>query len=339
MIDLKLLKIIEKPNDDYGFDSVFEIGPLPKGFGDTFGVPLRRILLSSIPGSAITAIKINGLYHEFTTLAGLSDDILTVILSLKNVVVKLKTLESQTLNIEVKGKDGVAIPVKAGDFEENPFVDIVNKDYVITYITGSDSIFKAQIFVERGVGFKMSSSEVRSEIGKIPVDARFSPVTFVHYAITNTRVGQETELDQLNIHIKTNGIITSREALNLAIEILGDGTNHIKNVANNLLNGNEISIKLYNQSKHSNEKSVKVTNTTNVLVQQSKVDDSNIPSTKIVDLKLSTRLTNVLLKAGITDLKQCNGMTREELANIRGLGSKTLEEFINVLEKHSINLL
>lgn len=336
MISVNVFAISAKQNNPNDF--VYEIGPLPKGYADTFGVVLRRILLSSIPGAAITSIKIEGLQHEFSTLEGLSDDVLMIVLSLKNIVVNLKTLEPQVLRLEVRGEDGISKEIKAGDFESNSMVDIINKDYVITHITGSKSVFKAEVTVERGVGFKVSNSSDRTEIGRIPVDAKFSPVTFVHYYVSQTRVGQETELDQLNLNIKTNGSISPNEALSLAIDVLNDGVAHFKQETVKLLSGEEISIKLNDESKklslNTSLTSNSQTNNIKNLSKKSLKDDVSI-----VDLNLSTRLTNALLKSNITTLSQFEGMTEEEVANIRGLGSKTLEELMELLKKYSIKLV
>lgn len=163
-----------KKVEEKGNTATFAIAPLPKGYGHTLAVYLRRILLSSIPGSAITAVKIDGVQHEYSTLAGVSDDILAVILSLKNVVLVSKSLEPVVLDIDVKGKDGEVVEVKAGDIQTTSEVEIINPEYVITKLTNAKSRFKAQLTVKRGVGFATGDESARKELGMLPVDATFS---------------------------------------------------------------------------------------------------------------------------------------------------------------------
>ena len=173
---INLNQFIVKKVDSKNNVATFEIGPLPKGYGNTLGNFLRRVLLSSVPGSAITAVKIDGVQHEYSTLSGVSDDILAVVMSLKNVVVISKSLEPVVLEIDVKGKDGEVVEVTAGDISLNQEVEIVNPDYVITKLTGHKSKFKAQFTVQRGIGYVSGNEHVRKELGMLPVDANFSPV-------------------------------------------------------------------------------------------------------------------------------------------------------------------
>lgn len=305
---------------------VFEVGPLPKGYGHTLGTYLRRVLLSSIPGSAITGIKLDGANHEYTALDNIADDVLTIILSLKNVAVVNKTNEPQVLEIEVKGKEGTIVEVKASDIQKNNNVEIINPEYVITKITGPKGKFKAQLTVERGIGYKLAKDETRSELGFLPIDSNFSPVKLVNYEITPTRVGKETELDQLNLSIKTNGAVTPIEALNVAADILNQATSHLLELSGKLLKGDEITVKLTEEQKMEETKNTFVSSTSR-------------PKLKVSDLNLSTRLTNALLRSGYTDLSKLEGMTEEEVANIRGMGSKSLTELLDILKKYEIKLI
>lgn len=321
MISLNQFNIVK--SSDNNNVATFEIGPLPKGYGNTLGVYLRRVLLSSIPGSAITAVKIDGVNHEYATLNGLSDDILSVILSLKNVVVISKSLEPVVLELTAKGKDGEIVEVTAGDIKSNPEVEIVNKDYVITKLTNAKAKLNISLTVERGVGFQLSNEEVRKELGMLPVDANFSPVKLVNYNISAARVGKETELDQLNLTVNTNGAVTPVEALHLATDILNGMTTHLLEMSSQLLSGNEISVELNNK-----QKSIKVAN-----------EDVSRPELLVNELNLSTRLTNALLKSGYDDLNKLEGMTEEELSNIRGMGSKSYTELLDVLKKHGVKVI
>lgn len=306
--------------------ATFEIGPLPKGYGHTLGNFLRRVLLSSIPGSAITAVKIDGVEHEYSTLEGLSDDILTIILSIKNVVVVSKSLEPEMLNIDIKGKDGKVVEVTAGDIEKNSNVEVINPDYVITRLTGTKGRFKAQLKVERGTGYTSAKEESRKELGMLPIDVTFSTVKLVNYEIVPTRVGQETELDQLNLTVHTNGAVTPIEALHVAVDSLDQMTNHLKNLSEQMLSGNEVTVMLNKEEKK---------NMTNPISSTS----DNKPPLKVVDMNLSTRLTNALIRAGFDDLRKLEGLTEEEVANIRGMGSKSITELLDTVKKHNIKLI
>ncbi|MBE0573662.1 DNA-directed RNA polymerase subunit alpha [Candidatus Dojkabacteria bacterium] len=307
-----------------GNTATFEIGPLPKGYGSTMAVYLRRILLSSIPGSAITAVKIDGVQHEYSTLSGVADDILAVILSLKNVVLVSKTLEPVVLEIDVKGKEGEVVEVKAGDIEKSAEVEIINPEYVITKLTSGKSRFKAQLTVKRGVGFAVGDEAARKELGMLPVDANFSPVKLVNYTISQARVGQETELDQLNLTMETNGAVSPVEALHVATDILNQATSHLTKLTEQMLAGNEVTVALNQKQK---------------IAQTVNAQNVAKPELKVSDLNLSTRLTNALVKSGYDDLNKLEGLTEEELSNIRGMGSKSFTELLDILKKHSIKLV
>jgi len=330
--------LVKLENQKSENEATFIIGPLPRGYGDTFGVVLRRVLLSSIPGAAITGIKIDGVMHEFSTLSGVSDDVLRIILSLKGIIVKLKSLEKQTIEIDIKGKDGESIPVRAADFKHNTFVEILNPEYTITHITGNKNKFKAQLTIERGIGYKQTTVEERTEIGYIPIDANFSPVKLVTYNVAKTRVGQDSSYDQLNITIKTNGSITPTEALYISVDSLKENFVYFDSVCKNLTSGQEVAIKLNEESKQYQYNQIMDNKQDNTLYKISK-RKSDKESILIKDLDLSTRLNNILTKAGFSDLYQFEGMTEEEIVNIRGLGAKSFDELMDVLKQYSIKII
>ena len=307
--------------------ATFALGPLPKGYGHTLGNFLRRILLSSIPGSAITAVKIDGVQHEYSTMTGVPDDVLAILLSIKNVVVASKTLDTVTLTLDVKGKDGEVVEVKASDFEKNTNVEVINPDYVITKLTSSKARFVAEITIERGIGYTLPKEELRKEISVLPLDASFSPVTLVNYIVTSARVGKETDLDQLELTIETNGSLNPEEALHIATDTINQMTIHLRELTESLLSGDEVAVSLNEQQKK-----------TRVRQSMEEEDEAKTPI-KVVDLNLSTRLTNSLLKSGYDDLRKLEGMTEEELSNIRGMGSKSFIELLDVLKKHNIKLI
>lgn len=312
-------KVSEKNNI-----GTFEIGPLPKGYGHTLAVYLRRILLSSIPGSAITAVKIDGVQHEYSTLAGVSDDILALVLALKNIVLVSKSLEPVVVEIDVKGKDGEVIEVKAGDIQKNADVEVINPEYVITKLTNAKSKFKAQLTVQRGISYIYGDETTRKELGMLPVDANFSPVKLVNYTISQARVGQETELDQLNLVIETNGAVSPVESLHVAADVLNQVTSHLASLTEKMLSGDEVTVELNQKQK---------------AAQTVHSQSVTKPELKVSDLNLSTRLTNSLLKSGYDDLNKLEGLTEEELSNIRGMGSKSFTELLDILKKHSIKLV
>ncbi len=306
----------------------FIMGPLQKGYGHTLGNFLRRILLTSIPGSAITAVKIDGVQHEYSTLSGLPDDILAVLLSIKNVVVASKVLEPVTLKIEVKGKEGQVVEVKASDIEKNPKVDIVNPDYVITKLTSAKAKFNAEFTVERGVGYAHLKDELRKELTLLPLDASFSPVTLVNYVVTTARVGKETDLDQLELLVKTDGSVTPEEALNIATNTINLMTDHLLNLSTEMLKGDEVNVKLHKEELENSKKEEEAVEA---------VEDKQ--PIMVSDLNLSTRLTNALLKSGYDDLRKLENMTEEELSNIRGMGNKSFVELVEILKKYNVKII
>lgn len=322
MISLSSFNI--KKTGEEGNAMNFEIGPLPKGYGHTIGNILRRILLSSIPGSAVTAVKIEGAQHEYSTIEGVSDDVLTILLSLKNVVVRSMVDEPVTLEINVSGKKaGDLTEVKAADIAANSNVEVINKDYVITSISDKAS-FKAQIIVNNGIGYVYPDQEARKELGMLPLDARFSPVSLVNYSVTQTRVGKETDLDQLNLSVQTNGAINGLEALNIAVRLLNEMTEHLAQTTKDVLEGKEVEI----------PKSTLVD-----AVEEEAGEEQETRSLVVEELNLSTRLTNALLRSGITDLSRLEGYTEDELASIKGMGKKSLDELVETLNKYGVKVL
>ncbi len=311
---------IDKISDDAN-QAVFQIGPFPKGYGNTIGNILRRILLSSIPGSAVSAVKLKGVEHEFSTLNGLADDVLTLLLSVKNIVVISKSDETVVLKLKADGKKGQVVEVAVSDIQPNSAVEIINKDYIITKLT-SDVKFEADLYITNGIGYSMPDQEVRKELGVLPIDARYSPVRLVSYEVLPTRVGQETDLDQLNLSVTTNGAITPEEALFTASDILFKMSGHLQELADSMATGKKL--KPISLAKPAEEVKEEV---------------KNAKPLPVAEMNLSTRLTNALLRSGYEDLNNLDGMTEEELANIKGMGQKSLDELIKILKKHEIKII
>lgn len=304
---------------------VFQIGPLPKGYGHTIGNTFRRVLLSGIPGAAVTAVKISGVQHEYSTLAGLQDDILSVVLNLKGLAVISHSEEPVKLTIKAKGSKGEPKVVTAGDLSKDAMIEIINPEYVITTLADDKAVLDAEITVARGFGYAMPDDQVRTEVGTIPVDAMFNPVKLVSVNITNTRVGQQTDLDQVDLTVETNGAITPSAAMHQAADILVKMSEHMLSSAQNMLSAKA-------QKQVANSLSP-------VSDEIDEVAAGTTSSLELSSLDLSTRLTNALLNNGYTDLRQLDGMTEEELANIKGMGEKSLTELLDVLRSHGVKVL
>lgn len=224
MSKLKLKKLEVK--DTYG---KFEVSPFEPGFGHTFATPLRRVLLSSIKGTAVSKIKIKGVDHEFTTLKGMKEDILKLVLNLQNVLFRLDGTESEKFVIKVKGiKD-----VKASDIKVPGNVEILNPDFVLASLTDKSAELEVEGTVETGYGFELQDDEIRnSEPGTIPLPKSFSPVLKVSANVESTRVGQKTNYEKILLEIWTNGTVSPEEALKQSVNRLLEGVMELNAVIN-----------------------------------------------------------------------------------------------------------
>lgn len=310
MIGLDLFKVTRiEEKDDHG---IFEIGPLPKGYGYTISNSLRRILHSSIEGAAVTAVRIEGVKHEYSTLDGLQEDIITLILKLKDLAVKLEGDEKAVIALNVKGKKNDVLTIKASDFDLPSNVEIINTDLEIATLT-SDVNLKLEIYVEKGIGYSYPDEAKREELGTIPLDSIFSPVKRVKIEIGKSRVGQDTDLDLIKMEIFTNGTKNPTEALLNATEIYDQIANRLVD----LLGGDsaKLDAEMAEVASVSNQEEVKIL---------------------ISELGLTTRLNNALLNAGITNLADLAKYSKDEVVNFRGMGKKSLTELINIMDKHNI---
>ncbi|MBN1915973.1 DNA-directed RNA polymerase subunit alpha [Candidatus Dojkabacteria bacterium] len=300
------VKKIEE-REDYG---LFEIGPLPRGYGHTVANILRRILMSSIEGAAITSVKIGGIKHEYSSLEGVHDDILKVLLGLKNVVLVSHSEDPQVLKLNVKG-GAKAKEVKAGDIETTGEVEIVNPDYVITTLSGPKAKIEAEIIVETGIGYKYPDESKRKEIGVLPLDANFSPVRRINTRIVQARVGQQTDLDQVNLEVYTNRAVKASDVLLKAVQALDEVANRFVS----LLGGTPKEIEYIQDEPEVEEKKVQL---------------------PIEDLGLSTRLTNALVNSHYKDLVELEGMGMEDFMSIKGMGQKSVEELYEVMKENGL---
>lgn len=209
-----LTKVSEK---ELGSIATFEIGPLPKGYGNTLGNAMRRVMLSSLEGAAITSVRINNLTHEYTTIPGVKQNVLDIVLRLKNVRIKVEGKESSSvITLNKKGK-GV---IKAKDLVVAKGVSIVNGDYVIAEVTDDSTSLSLEAIVEKGVGYKRADESLRDEIGRIPVDTLFSPVRLVEFTVLTTRKGAQADLDKIVMSVTTDGTVTPEDAISQTGSIL-----------------------------------------------------------------------------------------------------------------------
>jgi len=310
MIGLEQFKVTRiEERDDYG---VFVIGPLPKGYGYTISNSLRRILLSSIKGAAVTSVKIDGVKHEYTSLNGLQEDVITLILRLKELSVILHDDEKATIHLSIKGKKNSTLSITAKDFVLPSNVEVINKELEIVTLTNDINI-NMEIYVESGTGYSYPDESKREELGIIPLDSIFSPVKRVKVEIGKSRVGQDTDLDLIKLEIYTNGTKTPTEALLNSAEIY----DHIANRLVDLLGGDsaKLDAEMVQTVSEVNQEEIKVL---------------------ISELGLTTRLNNALLNTGITNLSDLSKYSKDEVINFRGMGKKSLTELIEVMEKYNI---
>lgn len=300
------LKVIKEGKDN----AVFEIGPLPQGYGHTIANIIRRILLSSIKGSAITSIKVNGVFHEYSSLYGMNEDILKLIMNLKNISFICNTSEPQILKLKVKGP----MVVRAEDIETTSSISIVNKELILTELSDQKVKLDVEIIVETGVGYKFADEGKRKEIGVIPVDSNFSPVKRVNVKIGEARFGQQVDLDQITLDIDTNGSVKPIDCLKQATEILLSISSHFVEVAN----GKVVEM----PEKQISQKAQKL----------------NLNDLNLDKLNVSTRLYNCLKKSGYDSLSDLNGKTRKETLEIKGLGEKSKIELEKLVEKYNIEI-
>ena len=299
--DYKIAEYVE--NSHYGR---FELDPLERGFGTTIGNALRRVMLSSMPGSAIVAVKIEGAMHEFQTLDGVVEDVTSIILNLKNVVVKNHTEEQKVIRLSVSEERVVT----AADIETDSDVEIVNKDQVIATLAKGGKL-DMEMIVDNGRGYVPSTENKKytenSKIGYIPIDALYSPIERINYEVDNARVGQDANYDKLIMNVQTNGAIRPEEAMALSAKILIEHLNIITNLS-------------------------EIADVTGIM--NAKQEDSKLKKleTSIDDLDFSVRAYNCLKRAGINTLGDLTEKSELEMMKIRNLGKKSLKEVIDKIK-------
>ncbi len=302
------VEIVEISDDNtYG---KFTVEPLERGYGITLGNSLRRIMLSSLPGAAVTSVKIDGVLHEFSTIQGVKEDVTEIILNLKGLSIRMHGNEPKTVRIEAKG-EGI---ITAGDIIADADVEILNPEMHIATLD-EDGAITMEINVSKGRGYVPAENNKTSgmPIGVIPVDSIFTPVTKVNYFVEDTRVGQVTDFDRLIIEVFTDGSIMPDEATSLAAKIMNEHLNLFVNL-----------------TEHVSD--------VEIMVQKEEDTKEKVLEMTIEELDLSVRSYNCLKRAGINTVDELIQRTEEDMMKVRNLGKKSLEEVQNKLSELDLSL-
>jgi len=319
MLDQNNIALPSKPKivSEEGFKGIYEIDGLYPGYGHTLGNSLRRIILSSLPGSAITELKIKGVGHEFSTVDGIKEDVISIILNIKKIRASVHSDEPQTLKIKLSGPK----EVRASDIETSSQVEIKNPDqYLFTVTTKKD--VEVEMTIRNGIGYvpKDILQKDRVEVGTIFLDGNFTPIRRVQYEAENMRVGDRTDFNRLRITIETDGTVTPRKALEKSIEIM---ITQLKSV----IGFKEEIVAEISEATNEIEASV-----------EDKGETEDFLKTRIETLNLSSRTINALETANIRTVGGLARKKEEDILDIEGMGSKGLQEIKKVLGDHGIIL-
>lgn len=306
---------IEKPNittvnlSEDGRSGTFIVEPLERGYGITLGNSLRRVLLSSLPGVAVMAIKIDGVLHEISTVPGVKEDVCEIVLNVKGIVAKLHTDSPKTVIIDVTGE----CEVTAGDIKQDADIEILNPDLHIA--TVNDNVrFYMELTFSHGRGYVSQEKNKQlnpSQVGLIYIDSIYTPVYTVSYHVENTRVGSRTDYDKLTLEVLTNGTISAKEAISLGAKILNEHLN--------------LFIDLSDEAKRAE-----------IMVESEETMKVKVLEMTIEELVMSVRCFNCLKRAGIDTVEDLINRTEDDMIKIRNLGKKSLEEVVEKL--HSLGL-
>ena len=304
----------ERPNiecikiDDENNYSKFVCEPLERGYGVTIGNSLRRILLSSLPGCALTSVKINGVLHEFSSIPNVVEDVPEIIVNLKNVRLKFTENEEKVMRINFKGEGEVT----AGDIITDGTVEILNPDlHIATVSEGGQLIMEMTADMGRGYSPSEKNKKPNQDISVLPIDSIYTPVKKVNYQVKNTRVGQMVDYDKLIIEVWTNGSLKADEALSLAAKVM---TGHL-----------ELFIDLSEATRN-----------TQVMIEKEESKKEKVLETSIEELELSVRSFNCLKRAGIATVEDLTNKSESDMMKVRNLGKKSLDEVTAKL--HSLGL-
>jgi DNA-directed RNA polymerase subunit alpha len=302
MIEAKNTNVEYKKHSEDGSYGLFVVEPLERGYGTTLGNALRRVLLSSLPGSAVTAIRIENVYQEFSTVPGVVEDVTEIILNVKEIRARMRGEGPKTVYISTE--EGYSGPVTAGDIIRDDEVEIVNPELVIANLNGEGRLFMELTF-NNGLGYRSAEDNKidNSPIGVIPVDSIYTPVTKVKYAVTDTRVGQVTDYDKLTLELWTDGSIKANDALSQASKILIEHLNLFSSISD---------AEIVTEDKDEE-----------ATIEDSVEEDYMIP---IEDLNFSVRTYNCLKRANMNTVADMMARSREDMMKVRNLGKKSMEE-------------
>ena len=289
----------------------FVLEPLERGFGTTLGNSLRRVLLSSLPGVAVTSIKIDGVQHEFSTVPGVKEDVTEIVLNIKGLIAKIHGEAPKTIHIEAEGE----CEVTAGDIKVDSEVEILDPGMHIATL-GPGAKLYMEIVIDKGRGYvpsERNKQKIANVIGAIPVDSIYTPVLKVNYTVENTRVGQITDYDKLTIEVWTDGTISAKEAVSLGAKVL---TEHLNLFV-------DLSDEAY---------------TADIMVEKDDKGKEKVLEMTIEELDLAVRSFNCLKRAGINTVEDLVNKTEEEMMKVRNLGRKSLEEVMAKLDALGFSL-
>ena len=307
-IEKPRIECIETPTDSsYG---KYIIEPLERGYGTTLGNSLRRVLLSSLPGTAVTSIRINGVQHEFSTIPGVKEDVTEIVLNVKSIIARLHSEGAKTVYIEAVG-EGV---VTAGDIKTDAEVEVLNPEQPIATLE-ADGALSMELTFDHGRGYVSAdkNKNPQTAIGTIPVDSIYTPVLKVNYSVENTRVGNQTDYDKLTIEVWTDNTITARDAVSLGAKILCDHFTLFTDLSDTV--GNNPTV-----------------------VEKTEQQRDKVLEMTIEELDLSVRSFNCLKRANINTVEDLISKTQDEMIKVRNLGRKSLEEVEHKLAQMGLSL-
>ena len=313
---------IEKPNistaiqSDDGSNGTFVVEPLERGYGTTLGNSLRRVLLSSLSGVAVTCIKIDGVLHEISTIPGVTEDVTEIVLNVKGITAKLNCEGTKTVVLDVTGP----CVATAGDIKQDSDIEILNPDHVIATVGEGAHLFMELTF-GHGRGYVSQEknkqlalqNNIPAQLGVIYTDSIFTPVYKVNYSVENTRVGNMVDYDKLTMEITTNGVISAKEAISLAAKILNEHLKLFVDLSDEAINAE-------------------------IMVESKETVKEKVLEMTIEDLELSVRSFNCLKRAGIDTVEDLVNKTTDDMIKVRNLGKKSLEEVIQKLESLGLTL-
>ena len=319
MIEIQTPNIVTVDESEDGRSGKFIVEPLERGYGTTLGNSLRRVLMSSLPGVAVTSIKVDGALHEFTSLPGVAEDLTEIVLNIKGIVAKLYTQAPKTVILDAVGPDNVT----AGHIKQDSDIVILNSDHHLATLAEGAHLY-IELTFENGRGYVSQDknkllhadsfgTSVTAPVGLIYTDSIYTPVYKVNYVVDNTRVGSTTDYDKLTLEVLTNGTITAKEAISLGAKILNEHLN--------------LFVDLSEEAK-----------AFDVMVERPEKEKEKVLEMTIEELDLSVRSFNCLKRAGIDTVEDLVSRSEDEMIKVRNLGKKSLEEVIQKLESLGLTL-